>query len=256
MLWLRVTQRGWWYVYREWPSHGHAKAYVPGVGDPGEWALPGQPSDGVRGPAQTAFGFGLDRYKQEILRLEGHPEAGESVELTQNSQTWWRKAKRHPILKKHVAANDQTEGEKEQAGPEEITERWMDCRYANTPSITREGRTTLLDQMDDIGMTFLSAPTEAKILDNETGAIHLINDMLDYDDEVPRGTFSPRLARTNHPKLYISRNCPNLIYALREWTGKDGNKGACKDPLDCLRYAVLAELDYLDTSTRFAGGSY
>jgi len=36
--------------------------------------------------------------------------------------------------------------------------------------------------------------------------------------------------------LFISDNCKNLIYCLKEWTGADGEKGATKDPIDCLRY--------------------
>src|SRR4029077_19021111 len=71
MIWVRIDPRGRWYVYREWPSTGHPGAYIPGIGDPGPWTLPGQPADGVRGPAQSPFGFGLERYIQEILRLEG-----------------------------------------------------------------------------------------------------------------------------------------------------------------------------------------
>src|SRR4029453_1489599 len=78
MVWIRIDARGRWFVYREWPSTGHPGAYITGIGDPGPWALPGQPADGVRGPAQSPFGFGLERYRQEILRVEGHPEAREN----------------------------------------------------------------------------------------------------------------------------------------------------------------------------------
>src|SRR5262249_41660479 len=86
----------------------------------------------------------------------------------------------------------------------------------------------------------------------------LINDLLDYDAEIPIGKYSAILARINEPKLFISRNCPNLIYSLREYTGKDGNHGACKDFVDCLRYAVLADLAYLgpDAYTWHGGGCY
>jgi hypothetical protein len=69
--------------------------------------------------------------------------------------------------------------------------------------------------------------------------------MLDYDRDVPLGEWSPHLNRLNAPKMFVSSECPNLIYALREWTGKDGNKGACKDWIDLLRYAALAELTYI-----------
>jgi hypothetical protein len=195
-------------VYREWPSTGHPGAYIPGIGDPGPWTLPGQPADGVRGPAQSAFGFGLDRYIQEILRLEGK---------------------------------------------EEIQERWMDSRYAANPTTTKEGSTTHIEQLAELDMQFLAA--SGKEIVEGTG---LINDKLDYDSEIELGKFSPTLARLNEPKLFISRNCTNTIYSLREWTGKDKQHGACKDPIDVLRYATLAGLDYIgaDAYTWQGGGSY
>jgi hypothetical protein len=208
MIWIRVDARGRWYVYREWPSTGHPGAYIPGIGDPGPWTLPGQPADGVRGPAQSPFGFGLERYIQEILRLEGK---------------------------------------------EHIQERWMDSRYAANPTVTKEGSTTHIEQLSELGMEFLAA--SGKEIAEGTG---LINDKLDYDGEVKLGQFSPTLARLNEPKLFISRNCANTIYSLREWTGKDKQHGACKDPIDVMRYATLAGLDYIgeDAYSWKGGGSY
>ncbi len=249
MLWIRIDARGRWYIYREWPSHGHPGCYIPGIGDPGPWALPGQPADGVRGPAQQAFGFGLDRYAREILRVEGHPD--EAVEEERELETaaprpdWWR-APRNPLRAREVIVEPAADWE-------EIAERWMDSRYGATPTTTREGSTTLIEQMADLEMQFLA--TSGKSIEEGTG---LINDMLDYDHEVERGLYSATLARPNEPKLQISRHCPNTIYALREWTGKDKQHVATKDPIDCLRYAALAGLDYLgaDAYCWQGGGSY
>jgi hypothetical protein len=104
--------------------------------------------------------------------------------------------------------------------------------------------------MNDLGMDFMAA--SGKEIEEGTG---LINDMLDYDTNVERGKYSATLARANEPKLFISRECPNVIYSLREWTGKDKQHGACKDPVDVLRYAALAELQYLgDTAYAWSGG--
>ena len=50
----------------------------------------------------------------------------------------------------------------------------------------------------------------------------------------------------NEPRLFISSECVNSIYALKEWTGADGRKGALKDVIDVLRYAVLADLIYAE----------
>jgi hypothetical protein len=41
----------------------------------------------------------------------------------------------------------------------------------------------------------------------------------------------------------ISSACPALIFSLKVWTGKDEKKGACKDPIDCLRWIAVAGLE-------------
>ncbi len=49
-----------------------------------------------------------------------------------------------------------------------------------------------------------------------------------------------------------------MIWALENWTGLDGQHGACKDFIDLLRYMALSPPVYL-TEENFAprgGGSY
>ena len=41
------------------------------------------------------------------------------------------------------------------------------------------------------------------------------------------------------PKLYFSEECVNLILAMENWQNSDGMKGAYKDFVDLVRYAVL-----------------
>jgi phage terminase large subunit-like protein len=73
MIWTVHDTAGRIVVYREWPDQ---TSYIEGVGYAGEWALPdGKKLDGKPGPAQQDFGFGLERYKDEILRVE----AGEEI---------------------------------------------------------------------------------------------------------------------------------------------------------------------------------
>jgi hypothetical protein len=240
MLWVRIDPAGRWYWYREWPSTGHPGAYIPGISDPGPWTVPGKPADGVRGPAQTSFGFGLDAYKSEIKRLEGWPkeerEDGRSeMEEAEPARVTGINARRIP----HKPGLRWAEPN-EKRPREEIAERWMDSRYGSLPTRTVEGQTTLIEQCSDMGLEFRAASGK-EIQEGVT----LVNDMLDYDKDVPLGTWSPVLGRLNAPKMYVSSHCPNLIYAMREWTGKDGNKGACKDWIDLLRYASLAELTYI-----------
>jgi hypothetical protein len=67
----------------------------------------------------------------------------------------------------------------------------------------------------------------------------MINDRLFYDVQRP-------VDLTNSPKLFIVETCPNTIFSLKEWTGRDGTHGACKDAIDCLRMFVLSGSEFVD----------
>lgn len=201
MGWVLVDARGHHFVYREWPC---AKRYIEGVGYPGAWAEPdGRKLDGKRGPAQQPFGFGLQRYKSEILALEKD---------------------------------------------EEIFERRMDSRFGAAPTLAKENPTTLIEQMEELDLSFL--PTAGDTIDE---GVELINTLLDYDPAKP-------VDATNEPKLYVSEECENFIYSLHEWTGADGQRGACKDPVDLLRYMALGDLQDVGPGGKLlatrGGGSY
>lgn len=197
MIWLIVDPRGRWTIYREWPC---PSVYIEGVGLPGNWAEPdGVKKDGKRGHAQQPFGFGLERYKQEILKQESLRGA-------------------------------LVDGKRE---PEKIFERYMDSRYGASPVMGREAPITLIQECGNIGLDFVA--TSGK--DIEEG-LDLINNLLDYDTAQP-------VSALNEPRLFVSSECENSIYALQEWTGLDGRHGASKDPIDLIRYAALADLDYM-----------
>jgi hypothetical protein len=256
MLWPRRDPRDRLFIAREWPSSGHTdpSAYVPGIGDPGAWALPGSsrvgnakpPEDGSPGPAQNPFGFGLSRYKQEILRLEGHAEAKERSEVG---------GQKSEEMGGAFLPGDRRDGGRVQssANIEEIFERLMDSRYGAAPTTVHDGQTTLIQQMGDMGLEFRAASGK-----DISEGIDLIHEMLDYDKEVPIGEWSPRLARVNEPLMKISRNCTNLIFALKIYTGRDGQKGAVKEWVDLLRYFLLADLHYVGPNAFQwrGGGSY
>jgi hypothetical protein len=202
-----------WIIYREFPSHGHTKAYIQGIGMPGPWALTGAAADGVKGPAQDSKGFSLERYKDEIE----HQEGGEN-----------------------------------------IIARYIDSRYATSPRIGATAVTSLIEQIAEVGMEFQTmVPGKGRIIGTEIndGSIDLINSGLAYDVETPLGKWSAELGRLNEPQLQIVETCPNVIYALQNWTGKDGQKGACKDPVDCVRGLFLTSVNYCgEEQNRFIGG--
>jgi hypothetical protein len=71
-----------------------------------------------------------------------------------------------------------------------------------------------------------------------------INDALDWDA-------SRAMDFMNSPKYLISAECRNTIFSYLTWTGEDGNKGACKDPIDLDCYYFLSDLDYVDPKAKW-----
>jgi hypothetical protein len=135
----------------------------------------------------------------------------------------------------------------EKADSAEPSERWMDSRYGNTPTMTQEGVRTLIEQCSDrIGLDFRATSGQAIV-----EGVTLINDWLAYNEDAP-------VDALNSPRLYISQRCQNLIYALKTWTGADGKKGATKDWIDILRYITLSGVGYEDPAMLKArpGGCY
>ena len=112
---------------------------------------------------------------------------------------------------------------------EEITCRIMDSRFGASPTPTKSGVTTLIDEMGDIGLHF--EPSVGARIDE---GVSMINDLLDYDQDREVGI-------DNSPRLFIHEDCKNLRFALATWTGNDGKHGATKDFIDTLRYFCLAE---------------
>lgn len=129
---------------------------------------------------------------------------------------------------------------------ETITTRIMDSRFGSSPTPTKSGVTTLIDQMADIGLFF-----EPSIGVRIEEGVTMINDLLDYnaDEEVDS---------LNCPRLYVHEDCKNLRFALSTWTGNDGKHGACKDFIDGLRYFCLSGPTYLDQDSGIlqSGGTY
>jgi phage terminase large subunit-like protein len=203
MIWVLCPRPDKWIIYREFPSYGHTRAYIQGVGMLGPWALSGAAVDGVKGDAQTSRGFSLERYKEEIERLDAD---------------------------------------------EDIRARYIDSRYATSPRVVSTSVTNLQEQLMEVGIEFLTmVPGKGRIVggENNDGSIDLINSALSYDVETEIGKFSPKLSRINEPELQVVETCPNTIDALEFWTGEDGQKGARKDPIDCIRGLFLSQINFV-----------
>lgn len=202
MLWVRFSREKI-FVYRESPT---LNRHVRGEGVLGPWAeFDGKKADGKRGPGQKSLGWGLRRYKEEIAELEG-----------------WKD------YKPDECGSSKTDDWRETNGAREVVMgRYMDSRFASSPKLENDRPVTTLSQFEDIGLWF--ATTSGA--DIEDGLIE-IESALYFDTKRP-------LDVTNEPRLYISEECPNLIHAMKTWTGADGQSGATKDFIDVLRYALM-----------------
>ena len=119
---------------------------------------------------------------------------------------------------------------------EPIYERYIDPRLGAAERQSAEGATTIISELDDVGMTFIPAPG----VEIENG-LQLINGLLSYDEKRP-------ISAMNGPKLYISDRCQNLVYSMQEYTARGGKDEATKDPVDCLRYLLVSNCEFVDGS--------
>ena len=222
-LWARVPPheegQAKLYIYRDWPD----------VRRFGEWAVSTTREttddtrkgwDGDRGPAQANLGFGYAAYKRLWLEEETVRASGP--------------VERDPYRRK---LQEQCGGGGGQCR-EEILDRIVDSRAAGTEHMRQTGSVTPLEELaedsDGVeGMEFDVADGR-----NISNGITRINDLLDFNIE------KPVVAFTNEPRLYVCEDAMNLIWAMSNYTNRSGEEGACKDPIDCLRYLVEKDLTY------------
>jgi len=244
MLYVRSTEDGRHYVFAEWPS---AVYPIPGYGVLGPWALTdGRRMDGVPGPGQNNLGWSLLQYKAEIARLEGWKDYEE------RDETGPGVAKAMPgknlMPESEGATGEMVRGWNQWAPARiKVTDRFLDARYANTQRQGAYENRTLFDELEDIGLSF--SPTSGITVSRgeiEDG-VELIQTALSWDKNQPWGFL-------NSAKLYVAESCVNTIFALRIWTGIDGQKGATKEIIDCLRWHFLKGNGYVGETRRSGGG--
>lgn len=223
MLWVLVDPDGTKWVYDEWPT----------VRELGEWAVTttrnptesgGRGWDGDAGPAQEPVGFGVAQYKLLMLQREGTDwRSGESGDLIMR-RTVDRRAGPSPLPQ----------------GSGDTTCIWDDLRA---------------QQSDPKSGDVIAPGLEFDLAGGpglEDDGLELIKADLYVDREKPLDPIR------NFPRLFVSDRCQNLIWAMQNYTARDGNKGACRDPIDCLRDLYTSGLEHLTPAmfhTR-GGGSY
>ncbi|HVU38063.1 MAG TPA: hypothetical protein VHC95_06990 [Opitutales bacterium] len=211
MLWIRVDLYKRFWVYREWPCK---KIHIPGIGYPEPWAIPGA-EGGMLGGGARSFGFTLANYKNEIARLEGW---GDFVEGKLAMDDW-----------------DDLNG-----AAERVRARILDHRYCETTQQNSKGNTNLLMELLKLKVRAIPGPAM-----NIDPGVQLINDRLGYTDKWLMAAPKDRLVNEG-PKLFISRDCENLIFALKTWTRVGGADEPTKDPIDALRYACQHQIFYAE----------
>lgn len=117
---------------------------------------------------------------------------------------------------------------------EEIFERLIDPRLGAAKYQTQNGASSIIEELADAGLTFVPAPG----LDIEDG-IQAIQTKMAYNVKQP-------VDGLNRPHLYISDRCDNLLLAIQEYTGEGGGDEATKDPIDCLRYAAIDGIRFIE----------
>ena len=153
---------------------------------------------------EIGFGWGYVRYKNLIARLEGWKLAGalapDAPWDPEEQVRLWR------------------DGSEPGDAREIVHRRLMDPRGGSAVFVEREGVSTPLVEYARLGMRFEPAAGGAI-----TAGIDKIIDALDWAPGRP-------------PRLFVAASCRNLIWCLLNWKNLDGEKGATKDPIDCLRY--------------------
>lgn len=131
---------------------------------------------------------------------------------------------------------------------EKIYERLIDPRAGARRKEVEEGTIDTIQQMDDLGMTFIPAPGG-----QEAFGIDKLRGLMEYNDEA-------EITHENRPKFYVSDDCEQTIDCIMNYTGTEGPNEAWKDGIDTLKYAAAAEINFVDpfgsVVTRRGKGGY
>jgi hypothetical protein len=214
------------YVWRDWPD---MQSY-------GEWATPTEREttedtrkgwDGDKGPAQDNLNMGYGNYKKVWKDIETvRAESASGIE---------QDPKRRKLQRNLKGASVRME----------IFERVIDSRAGPRPQLEEYGQTCAVNKFaeehTDPDTGEVLGPVYFRMAAGDKIDLNLIKDLLEYRRDAA-GAF------TQAPRLYVTENCRQLIWALENYTGRSKGEGACKDFIDCLRYAVGSELCHVDGS--------
>ena len=248
VIWARVTRGNPpdIYIYRDWPD---AQTY-------GEWAVPTMKVvtadskvgwDGDAGPAQihtSEMPSGWVGHKRQFLDLE-RVGPDEADPYRRKLYELGRAGARAALVTR-----------------EDIYASFIDPRAGRNPQEQETGTTCLIDKMNEVQEDPSSGEVIGPSMPCYPGSgieprfrIDTINELLRWD---PAQTDGLPMRPINAPRLYVSENCHQVIWALSNYTGRAGELGPAKDPIDCVGYLAEAPLSFVDPAMlrSTAGGSY
>ena len=204
------------HVYREWPGSFE----IPGIGVPDPWAKrssrKGGVNDGDPDLGQRSFGFSFLRYKFEIARLEGWEDfvrwerSGSGTEMDGG----WLYPDEDDLMMWNEGNGSR----------ERVAARIVDSRAAQHSKIQMREDKAFIDLLNELGMSWV--PASGKTIGS--GEQRIV-DALAWQRDAAGKMVKP-------PLLTFAPGCVNHIFAMENYMGADGQKGACKEAVDCLRY--------------------
>jgi hypothetical protein len=270
-IWVRIDSRGYHFIYRDWPAKWQY----------GDWAVPSdgtEEPDGRPGPAQQSDGMGVTAYKemfleQERIRFEITP-AGEWTAADPYKRRLLNvamaQARKTPIAPGQWQPADVRAVRSELAEfvQEEILARYVDPRAAGTQHAQEQGARTVIELFAERVVNARGDVSEPMVMEQaysgrQIGAgenaqigtgLSEVNELLDWDPLDPNGL----VPGVNEPRLYVSKDCEQVIWAMQTYTSRGGSKGGCKDFCDLLRYMALSNLQFIGAEglVGTGGGTY
>lgn len=195
--WYRRDERGRCFLYREWPDWASH----------GAWAVAGKKADGDEGPAQRAeFGKGIRDYKRIILEAEGWVWSEEAGMFVPGP-----------------------------GGVETIMGSIMDPRGGGAAVPSAERQTSILQLLNEVQVDERGRVVGPCLNFREAAGLR-VGEGLDALREWMTYEEGRDIDALNCPLFYVVEDCEQSIYALKEYTGIDGEKGMLKDIIDPDRY--------------------
>ncbi len=220
--WVRVTTGDTpdFYIYDEWPDYEtHGDWAVPTERETNEATAAGW--DGDVGPAQFARVDGITGYKKifrerSIVRGTGEPE-------------------QDPMRRRLQLAAAHAHGHR--CMP--VEDYYIDSRAGPRPHLSEQGQTCPVWEFDkehEDSETGEKLPgIQFRMVSGDKIDLNLVRELMACRRNAEGLIVKP-------PRLYIVRRCRQHLWAAENYTGKSGEKGASKDPVDNKRYIAGADL--------------